>query len=248
MRTILFILALSAIGCESVPNYVLTPPTAPSPSPSPTPPPTPPTNGPAELRLTVSVGPNSPIAGISAAFNALVTPTPTAPVSYAWNFGDGATRTVNTESTFYAYTRAGVFDPSVTVTDGAGRTVTGTQHVTVQNPPPPPEPTPTPTPTPTPPPALSVTISCTAGGHTPVPPTLTSCNVTAAYGSTTLPGSAVTGVDWDWADGSAIDHLAIPVGSHQYTAPGTFTIFATVTASTVDGPKTATTSLAVKVP
>jgi hypothetical protein len=36
----------------------------------------------------------------------------------------------------------------------------------------------------------------------------------------------------------------VPVNAHLYANPGTYTVFATVTATPVDTPKTTTTSLA----
>lgn len=242
-RLIIAALLLGCLGCDSsIPNYVLTPPTTPTPSPTPTPPPNPLPNGPADLRLTIAVGPTSPTAGVSASFTANVSPTPTAPVTYAWNFGDGATRTVTTESTFYAYGRAGAYDTSVAVADGLGRSVSGSVHVNVLSPPPPPAPDP-PAP-PTPDPTLTAALTCTPKA----PPALTPCNVTASFGPTTLPGTSVTQVDWDWGDGATNLTLTptAPTASHAYPT-GTFTLFAKVTANQPTTPPSSATVTISKV-
>jgi hypothetical protein len=99
---------------------------------------------------------------------------------------------------------------------------------------------------PPPPPALAVLLTCTPIAHgTPTP-----CNVNVTYGGTALPATAINRVDWNWGDGFADTTLppTAPINTHAYTNAGSYTVFATVLATTVDGPKTATASKALMIP
>ncbi len=154
-------------------------------------------------------------------------------VTWNWSFGDGANTQTTAFATTHAYSRAGVYAASVS----AAGTSAGTAIVTVIDP----------APTPTPPAAtLSVTLTCTPGTHGTTP---TSCNVNETYGGATIAGGAVTGVTWDWGDGTTADNSSTtPVKTHQYVNAGTYTVIATVTANTVDGSQTGTSSKSVVVP
>lgn len=154
-------------------------------------------------------------------------------VLWQWNFGDGATDQTTAFSTTHVYGRAGVFLASVS---GAG-TASASAPITISN---------KPVVAPPPAAALAVTVGCTPGTHGT---TATACNVRATFGGTALPGGAITGVDWDWGDGTTADnHSATPVQTHTYTSAGTYTVLATVTANTSAGSQTATTSTSVIVP
>jgi PKD repeat protein len=160
-------------------------------------------------------------------------------VTWNWSFGDGANTQTTTFATTHTYSRAGVYAASVS----AAGTSAGNAIVTVIDP----------APTPTPPAAtLSVTLTCTPGTHgTPAPGTgtATSCNVNQTYGGATVPGGAVTGVAWDWGDGTTADNSSTsPVMTHQYINAGTYTVIATVTANTTGGSQTGTNSKSVIVP
>lgn len=111
-------------------------------------------------------------------------------------------------------------------------------------PPPPPVVVPPTPPPPTPAPTLTATLTCTLGNSTTL---LTTCNATASYNGSVLPGAAITGVTWDWAD-TTVNTSTGPVKQHQYTAPGTYTVFATVTAMTVDGVRDATATKVLLIP
>lgn len=110
--------------------------------------------------------------------------------------------------------------------------------------PPPPVVAPPPVVTPPPPaPTLAATLSCTPVTHgSPTP-----CNVTATYGGVPLASAAVTNVDWDWGDGVATS-TAVPVSTRTYVNAGSYTVLAVVTATTVDGAKTATGTKTITVP
>lgn len=221
-------LLLICTGCvdPKVPLYQLTAPTIVTP-PTPTPTPPPPST-PAALSLIFAVGPSNPIAGNSTAFTANVNPVPTAPVVFTWNFGDGGTRQTAGDTTFYTYGHAGAYIASVSINDAIGRTVSGTAHVNVQNPPaPPPDP---PAPAPTPAPSLIVTLTCSPVPHGGVPPT--PCNVTATFGPTPIPSASVTNVDWDWGDGGTSPNGGV-AAFHPYFYQGTYTVIATVTVASV---------------
>lgn len=114
------------------------------------------------------------------------------------------------------------------------------------DPPPPPPPAP---PVVTPPPpvpvpaGLVVTLNCTPVNH----PGPSPCNVNVSYNGTPLPATAISNVGWNWGDGLT-DTTALPVMTHAYANAGSYTVFVTVTATTVDGVKTATTSKALVIP
>lgn len=227
-------LVLLCAGCvdPKVPNYTLTPPTTPSPPiPTPIPPPTSPLS---PLSVTLYLGPSRPVAGNETAFNAAVTPLPTAPTTYTWNFGDGNTRQTASSPTMYTVGRAGSYDASVVVLDGSGRSATGTAHYIVDSPPtPPPDPPPPP---PAPPPSLSAILNCTAGNATTM---LTSCNVQLSFGGAPLGSSTVTSATWDWGDGPTTSSTTAAT-THQYTQPGKFIVLVRVTATTPNGAQTVT--------
>jgi hypothetical protein len=193
------------------------------------------------LSVILSLGPQVPTRTISVALIALA-PDAVLPATYDWSFGDGATMTTASSTTFHTYTSTGTVTVSVMVTDAAGHVGTATVTTTVADLPaviPPPV---------RPLPSLSASINCTVPGGTP-PPTLTPpvsipCNVTAAYGGVAVPSSFVTGVDWDWGDGAVNLGGGVAL-SHVYGQLGTFTVVATVVAKTVDGPKGPVSALLV---
>lgn len=112
-------------------------------------------------------------------------------------------------------------------------------------PPPPPPPVVVPPPPPPPPaPTLSVALTCTAVAHGSPSP----CNVTASYGGATLLGTAITDADWDWGDGTQTNNVASPLATHTYGQAGVFPVFVSVTATTVDGAKVASTSRTLTIP
>ena len=114
--------------------------------------------------------------------------------------------------------------------------------VSVENRPSPATPTPAP---PAGPPELTVSLTCTAkAALTPTP-----CNVTARFDGATLPSAKVTNVDWDWGDGVPVPpQTTVPATTHTYSVAGSYTIFATVTATTPKGVKTVRTSTTIIVP
>jgi PKD repeat protein len=89
---------------------------------------------------------------------------------------------------------------------------------------------------------LRVSISCV----TETTSNKAQCNVTPLYGNDVLASSAVTSVQWDWADGSAPGTSL--TATHTYAQPGTFFIRVTMAATTADGDKTAAATLRVVVP
>ncbi len=153
---------------------------------------------------------------------------------WAWSFGDGGSDQTTAFSTTHTYGRSGVY---VATVSGSG-TAAASATVTVTDPPPAPIP---------PPAALGTTMTCAPGVHGAGAANPTACNVRVTYGGTALPGNAITTVAWDWSDGTT-NTSPTPVQTHPYVSAGTYVVFATVTATTVDGPKTALTSTSVIVP
>jgi len=150
--------------------------------------------------------------------------------TWSWSFGDGA----NDQSTAFAishtYGRAGTYVATVS----SSVTSSSSASVVVTDPPAQPG---------TPVAALSVTLTCTPATHgTPTP-----CNVSATYAGSGVPSANITGVQWDWGDGVS-ELTTKPVNTHAYVSQGTYRVFASVNAQTVNGVQGATTSTSVVIP
>lgn len=159
--------------------------------------------------------------------------------SATWIFGDPSSTTDNSvttngPNTAHVYAHAGVYQASVVAQDALGRSASSVATVTIQNAPLPPV---------TPPSSMSASMTCTPATHGS--PSM--CNVQAGYGGAVLHSAAITNVAWDWGDGGT-DSTTTPIDVHTYVNAGTYPIFALVTATTVDGPKTATASTNLIVP
>ncbi len=126
-------------------------------------------------------------------------------VTYAWDFGDGATADVSVPSHSYTVTAPTDFTVTLTVTDNEGATDVETQAVSVA-----------PAPVPNTPPTAGFTYVCDAADCT-----FTSTSTDVA------PGTIAT-FAWTFGDGA---EAAVDNPSHSYivTAPTDFTVTLTVT-------------------
>jgi PKD repeat protein len=122
--------------------------------------------------------------------------------SYAWSFGDGTLATGVTAS--HAYTTAGTYTTSLTVTDSQGLTATTARQVVVSAP------------------NVAPVARVTA---TPVSGTAPLTVAFSGSGSADADGSIVS-YAWSFGDGVSATGLAV---SHTYTKPGTYTARLTVT-------------------
>jgi PKD repeat protein len=144
-------------------------------------------------------------------------------VTWNWSFGDGANDQTSAFSTTHTYNQAGTYTASVS----SAATTSSSATIVV---------TPAAAPPTTPVPTLAGTLTCTPGKSGTA---ATVCNVSLSFGGAPIGGATVTRVDWDWGDGSLPDNqTTVPVGTHMYAKPGTYTVFATVTAKPVDVDKT----------
>lgn len=181
----------------------------------------------------------SALTGATVNFSAFVTDA-TAPITYTWNFGDGATAVTSAGATTHAYGRPGFITTSVRVVDALGRSADAVGAITISDPP---AVVVTP-PVVTPPPTLSATMNCSPATHgTPTP-----CNLSATYGTTALASNAITSVTWDYGDGTGATVAGSPLTSRTYVQAGTFIVTAAVTATTTDGAKTGVTSKTLIIP
>ncbi len=122
---------------------------------------------------------------------------------YAWDFGDGSPAGSG-KTTSHTYTKTGTYPVKLTVTDDKGGTDSTTQNVSVTLPNVPP----------------TASFSYTTNG--------TTANVDAS-GSTDSDGT-ITGYAWDFGEPSSGTNTASgKTASHQYAAPGTYTVTLTVT-------------------
>ncbi len=122
--------------------------------------------------------------------------------SFAWDFGDGTTATGATAS--HTYASEGTYTVTLTVTDDDGATGTSTVEVTVTETPPPNQP----------PTAAIATPNCAD----------LLCNFDG-NGSSDSDGT-IESFEWDFGDGATGSGSAT---SHEYSAPGTYTVTLTVT-------------------
>lgn len=248
MRVVIALALCGSLGCA----YHA--PTAPSSGPIPvvvTPPPqpvtSPPVIAPPMLALDIAVTPATPEVGQLVTFTAS-SGHGQAPYTFGWTFDNESPVSGPDVTRTRIYQSAGGKIVRVTVTDANGLTATGTREFDVHRvlapspSVPPPSPAPPPPPQPPPAPTLSATLTCTAVAHLSPSP----CNVNASYGGVLLPSAAISSVAYDWGDGVTTSNGV--VSTHSYVNAGSYHVFATVTANTVDGPKSVTTSTAIDVP
>jgi hypothetical protein len=162
-----------------------------------------------------------------------------APAGFAWTwiFGDGASAQTTAYTTTHTYLSAGTYDATVS----SPGVKPGTATIVISDPP---------APAPAPPAqqaVLTATISCTPVAHGSATP----CNISSlTYGGNFVGSGAITRVAWDWGDGFA-DTTVPPTAtsnSRTYVSAGIFNVIAAVTATTVDGVKTATVAKSITVP
>jgi PKD repeat protein len=127
-------------------------------------------------------------------------------LSYAWNFGDGATGSGSLTPS-HTYAEAGTYTVTLTVTDSLGQTGTATTTATVAD----------------------VTPTAGAGGpYSAVTGTAVSFSGTA----TDSPADVTAGLQYAWSFGDG-GSSTVQNPTHNYTAAGTYT--ATLTVTDADG-------------
>ncbi|MBO1756823.1 PKD domain-containing protein [Allobranchiibius sp. CTAmp26] len=122
--------------------------------------------------------------------------------SYSWNYGDGTTAGSGVSPT-HAYTAAGTYTVTLTVTDNQGATNSVSHNITVTAPPV------------NQPPVAAFTSSAS--------------NLTGSFdgSGSTDPDGTVASYSWNYGDGSTAGSGVQP--SHVYAAAGTYTVTLTVT-------------------
>ena len=142
--------------------------------------------------------------GTALDFNAGATgPQAVNPVSYAWNFGDGAS--ASGPSATHAYLSAGSYTVTLTVTDANGNFTSASHLVSVLDEPP----------------AAAFRVVTT----TPSTQRAVAFDASASAD----PDGTIVGYAWQFGDGTVATGLS---PAHLYTAPGTYTVTLTVTDST----------------
>ena len=164
------------------------------------------------LSSSFNYNPSSPLTGESVAFTASVSGG-TAPYSYQWNFGDGATAT--NASPTHKYSTAGTFIVSLVVTDNSSpqQTVSAQRTVVVSNP------------------STGLSARFTFTPSTP------QTNQTITYNGNATGGMGPYTFSWSFGDSSSASSVS-PV-THAYRSAGTFTVQLNVTDSARPSPATA---------
>jgi len=143
----------------------------------------------------------SPNAGDTATFTATFTdPTNShlVPASFSWNFGDGTTASGQTVT--HKFLTSGATIVTLTLTDNLGHTSSVTKTVTVGAP----------------------TTVTPVFFTTPAAPVSGQSIIFNASQTQPPPGHTITGVFWDFGDGS--DGATGAVVSHTFASPGTYTV------------------------
>ena len=166
---------------------------------------------------------SNPIVGSPVTFTAS-TSGGTAPFSYAWNFGDGATATVTTTVTTHTYTAKGSHTVTLTVTDSS---------------------------TPTPKTATATPQAIAVAGTAPTVTFTVSTNPTVGspvtFTATVTGGTTPYSYSWNFGDTSALG-TTNPV-THTYTSKGSKTVTLTVTdANSATTPSSRTVNIAGTAP
>jgi chitinase len=123
-------------------------------------------------------------------------------VSYSWNFGDGRTGSGITAG--HAYTTAGSYVVTLTVTDGYGRTAQKSASIIV---------------------AAGVNPSA-AFTSSPSDPLVNQAVNFNASGTRAAPGRTIKSYDWDFGDGTFGSGITT---SHGYGLPRAYVVVLTVT-------------------
>jgi PKD repeat protein len=145
--------------------------------------------------------PSAPQTGTPVAFDGRASGDPLAlGLSYAWNFGDGASGSGQTSS--HAYRQAGTYSVKLAVTDGGGRTNATTHTVAIGDRPP----------------TASLALSPTSA--------LTGDQVAFDGSGSSDPDGSVVGYTWDFGDGVS-DYGR--TNAHVYQQAGTYSVRLTVT-------------------
>jgi parallel beta-helix repeat protein len=156
----------------------------------------------------LSVTPSSGLTPLQVAADASASTDPqNQTLTYAFDFGDGATAGPQAASTAtHTYTTAGTYTVKVTVTDTSGLSDAKTATVTA---------------TQAAPPAAALTVTPASG----LAPLLITAN---AGGSTDPQGQSLT-YAFDFGDGATAGPQAASTATHTYTTAGTYTVKVTVT-------------------
>jgi PKD repeat protein len=125
--------------------------------------------------------------------------------NYAWNFGDGVTATGSQSTASHAYTVAGTFVVTLTVTDDAGQNGSTTQNVVVGS--------------------SAPTAAFTVSPSTPGVQQSVSFNAST---STAAAGHSIVSYAWNFGDGGSATS-AQATTTHTYATTGSFVVSLTVT-------------------
>lgn len=197
----------------------------PSPSPSPTPP-DPTDGGPLSVTLTASGGtPQNAVSFFASVRNG------TAPIQYAWGFGDGATLDGFSPTTAHLYSTVGTYAMSITVRDGAGRSTSASADVLIA-------------PAAVPTPAYAVSVSAAKTTLLIGETTTLTATVTALFGAT-----PPTSYLWDCTGDGIVDATtATNSTTCTYPTEGVVTSIVSVTNGTTSGRGSATLTIGTPPP
>lgn len=149
--------------------------------------------------VEIAAEPTAGIAPLTVSLNAVVMGGD-APLSFAWDFGDGETSVIQSPS--HVFETGGDYSVTVTVTDANGDEATDSINITVGD-------------------DDSPTVTATATPESGLAP------LAVDFGATVAGGNEPMSFQWDFGDGTATVELQNP--AHTYTSSGTYTATVIVT-------------------
>jgi PKD repeat protein len=158
--------------------------------------------------VTLTIAPNSPVAGQMATLTATGTPATGHSIQrFGWDFGDGASQATTTPTISHAYGVPGSYTATVTATDDLDQTGAASLH-------------------------FIVTAGLTAGfTSSPLTPRVGDVVTFNASSSAAANGASIVRYGWNFGDMSPVVTTSSPTATHRFTTARTYVIQLVITDS-----------------